>query len=110
MNSVNREAEKPAFAEMQIARIYVKDLSFEIPHAPEIFQGNWEPKVEFELDTKMQPLNENLHEVVLRVTVTTKLGDKVAYVAEVHQAGIFDIRNFPADQKQRLLGAYCPSS
>lgn len=92
-----------------IQRIYVKDLSYEAPNAPEIFRESWTPKVEIDLQSKSNRLDENVFEVVLSVTSTVKISDKVAFLAEVHQAGIFTIRNFPEDQLQHLLGSFCPS-
>lgn len=92
-----------------IQRIYVKDLSFEVPGAPGIFTEKWEPKVEIDLQSKSNQIEDGIQEVVLSVTTTVKIGEKVAFIAEVHQAGIFTIRNFPEDQQQHLLGSFCPN-
>jgi preprotein translocase subunit SecB len=97
-------------AQMHIQRLYVKDMSFEAPNSPEVFQAqNWQPQIEVELNTQAKPLAENLHEAVITITVTAKLEDKVAYIVEVAQAGIFAVVNFPPDQVQYLMGAYCPA-
>jgi preprotein translocase subunit SecB len=97
-------------AQMHIQRLYVKDMSFEAPNSPEVFQvQNWQPQIEVELNTQAKPLADNLHEVVMTITVTAKLEDKVAYLVEVAQAGIFAVVNFPPDQVQYLMGAYCPA-
>ena len=103
--------EKPteAVAQMHIQRLYVKNVSFEAPNSPEVFQvQNWQPKIEVQLHTNSKPLTDGLYEAVVTVTVTAKLDDKVAYLVEVEQAGIFSVVNFPADQVHYLLGAYCP--
>ncbi len=92
-----------------IQRIYVKDISYESPNAPQIFRKNWAPKVEIDLQSKSTELEEGVYEVVLSVTTTVKIEDEVAFLAEVHQAGIFTIRNFPDDQLQHLLGSFCPN-
>ena len=97
-------------AQMHIQRLYVKDMSFEAPNSPELFQTqNWQPQIEVQLNTQAKPLADNLHEVVMTITVTAKLNDKVAYLVEVAQAGIFAVINFPEDQVQYLMGAYCPA-
>jgi preprotein translocase subunit SecB len=92
-----------------IQRIYVKDISYEAPSSPHIFKETWAPKVEIDLQSKSSVLEDGVYEVVLSVTSTVKIEEKVAFIAEVHQAGIFTIRNFPEDQLQHLLGSFCPS-
>lgn len=92
-----------------IQRIYVKDISYEAPSSPEIFRKKWEPKVEIDLQSKSNEIEPGIFEVVLTITTTVKVEDQVAFLVEVHQAGIFTIRNFPDDQLQHLLGAFCPN-
>src|SRR5687768_3495167 len=82
------EAAGPAFT---VEKIYVKDVSFEVPGAPAIFSENVQPELQLNLNQRVQRLNENVFEVVLGVTLTCKAGDKTAYVAEVQQAGIFGL-------------------
>ena len=97
-------------SQMHIQRLYVKDVSFEAPNSPAVFQvQNWQPQIEVELNTNSQPLADNLYEAVVTITVTAKLDEKVAYLVEVAQAGIFAVVNFPQDQVQHLMGAYCPA-
>lgn len=91
-----------------IQRIYVKDVSFETPHAPEIFREEWKPEVNVDLQTKSARLEESIHEIVLHITVTVKMKDKVAFLVEVHQAGIFTIKGFTQDQLGHILGSECP--
>jgi preprotein translocase subunit SecB len=92
-----------------VQRIYIKDMSFESPNAPEIFRGDWKPQNELNLNTNVNRLAEQAYEVVLSVTVTAKVGDKTAFIAEVHQAGIFTLGGFSDQELGPMLGAYCPN-
>jgi preprotein translocase subunit SecB len=92
-----------------VQRIYTKDLSFESPNAPEIFRGEWKPQNELNLNTKVNRLADNAYEVVLSVTVTAKVGEKTAFIVEVHQAGIFTLGGFSEQELGPMLGAYCPN-
>lgn len=104
-------AEESNQPERQFAlqKLYVKDVSFETPHSPEVFTQVWEPKVEFNLASSAKPLHEGLFEVGLTVTVTTKVGEKTAYLVEVCQAGIFAVSGFNEQEYGHLLGSYCPN-
>lgn len=95
--------------EFGIQRIYTKDVSFEAPNTPQIFRDNWQPEVNLDLQSKSSRLEDNIYEVVICVTVTVKTNDKVAFIAEVHHAGIFTMRDFPSDQIQQMLGIFCPN-
>lgn len=75
----------------QIQRIYTKDISFEAPNAPHVFQKDWQPEVKLDLDTASTQLADDVYEVVLRVTVTASLGEETAFLCEVQQGGIFSI-------------------
>ena len=90
-------------------KIYVKDLSFETPNSPAVFTQEWKPDVNVELNTQGKELSTDVHEVVLGITVTVKMGDNVAYLAEIHQAGIFTIKGFPDNERGAMLGSYCPN-
>ena len=90
-------------------KIYVKDMSIEIPHAPSIFLEQDTPQLETQLNVDASGFAEGLYEVVVTATVTTKIADKVVFLVEVGQAGIFQIRNFPADQLDPLIGIHCAS-
>ncbi|PWV64834.1 protein-export chaperone SecB [Plasticicumulans acidivorans] len=92
-----------------IQKIYLKDLSFETPHSPMIFTEQWSGESQLQLNNESTQLAENIHEVVLTLTVTTKNGDKTAYLCEVKQAGIFTIAGFAPEQLAAMLGAYCPN-
>ncbi|WP_376780849.1 protein-export chaperone SecB, partial [Mixta calida] len=93
----------------QIQRIYTKDISFEAPNAPQVFQKEWEPEVKLDLDTASSQLAEGVFEVVLRVTVTASVGTDTAFLCEVQQAGIFTISGIEGTQMAHCLGAYCPN-
>jgi preprotein translocase subunit SecB len=95
--------------EFVIQRIYIKDLSFESPNAPEVFRGEWTPQNELSLNTQVNRLDDQNFEVVLSITVTAKLGDKTAFIAEVHQAGVFTLGGFSDQELAPLVGAYCPN-
>jgi len=105
----NSAADNENQQQFAMQKIYVKDLSFETPNSPSVFTQEWKPDVNVELDTKGKEIAEDVHEVVLGVTVTVKLGETVAYLAEVHQAGIFTIKGFAANEKSAMLGSYCPN-
>jgi len=104
-------AEENAQPEKQFAiqRLYVKDISFETPHSPQVFTEQWEPKVEFNLSSNAQPLQDNLVEVVLSVTVTVTIGEKTAYLIEASQAGIFTIVGMSEQEMGPMLGSFCPN-
>ena len=93
----------------QIQRIYLKDLSLEQPNSPAIFLEQDMPSVEVEVDVKADRLAESVFEVLVTGTVTAKVTDKVAFLIEAKQAGIFDIRNIPVEQIDPLVGIACPT-
>ncbi len=93
----------------QIQRIYTKDISFEAPNAPQVFQKEWQPEVKLDLDTSSNTLAENVYEVILRVTVTATMDDETAFLCEVQQAGIFTVEGIEGTQLAHCLGAYCPN-
>ncbi len=97
---------QPQFA---LQRIYLKDLSFESPNSPAVFQEQWKPQVGLDLNTQHTKLGEDQYEVVLSLTVTAKIDDKVAYLVEIQQAGVFLIKGIEGQQLGHMLGAYCPN-
>ena len=101
-----QQAAGPAFS---VEKIYVKDVSFESPNAPAIFGEAGQPDLQLHLNQRVQRLNENAFEVSLRVTLTCKVGEKTAYVAEVEQAGVFGIAGLPPQGIDVLLGTQCPN-
>lgn len=92
-----------------IQRVYLKDMSLEQPNSPAIFLEQDMPSVEVEVDVKAERLAESVFEVVVSGTVTAKVKDKVAFLIEAKQAGIFDIRNIPDEQLDPLVGIACPT-
>ena len=104
---VQAPAVDPNAPVFQIQRMYLKDMSVEIPHAPQIFLEQGSPQVEISLDVSHNDLAPGVFEVVVMVTVTTKLGEKTMFLVEARQAGIFEIRNLPAEQMQLLLNVVC---
>lgn len=99
----------PQQAVFSIEKLYVKDLSLEIPHAPKIFLEQGQPQVDVQLSTQSLPLDNELYETVLSVTVTAKLGERTMFLVEAVQAGIFRIRNVPAPDLEPVLGIACPN-
>ena len=92
-----------------LQKIYLKDMSFETPHSPLIFQEQWNPTVNMDIQNTVNKLAEDSYEVVIAVTVTVKFNDKTVYLIEAHQAGIFHISGFPDDILRRTLTTVCPN-
>ncbi|VWX32618.1 protein-export chaperone SecB [Limnobacter sp. 130] len=102
-------AEQNSEAVFQMQRVYIKDASLELPNAPQIFLEKNPPKIEVAVDVGAQRLAENIFESEVTVTVTAKIDEKVAFLVECKQAGIFEISNVPEDQFDPLLGILCPN-
>lgn len=100
------EQAQPVFS---IEKIYIKDLSLEVPNAPQIFLEREAPQIDVQLQTKNGNVNENIYEAALTVTVTAKLNDTVMFLVEATQAGIFQISNVPAEELAPILGIACPN-
>jgi len=92
-----------------LQRVYLKDLSLEMPNAPKIFLEQEGPKVEVNINVGGQQLAETIFESSVTATVTTRVGDKVLYLVEATQAGIFEAANIPAEQLDPLIGIVCPT-
>jgi len=92
----------------QIQRIYLKDLSLEQPNSPQILLEQAQPQVDINLALAAEPVADAVYEVSVTATVTTKVKDKVLFLVEAKQAGIFEIRNVPEDQLQPIIGIACP--
>ena len=103
---MNEPQQQPIFG---IEKIYVKDLSLEIPHAPDVFLSGEQPQVDVQLHNEGALIGEGLYQVVLTVTVTAKAGDKTMFLVEAAQAGIFQIRNVPENDLEPLLATACPN-
>ena len=101
------DSQQPKFA---IQRVYVKDISFESPGAPDTFRIQGKPSVNLDLNTKNQSLEDGLWEVVLTLTITAKAEDERSlYLAEVQQAGIFEIAGLEGEMTEQTLASLCPS-
>lgn len=102
------EQAQPLFG---IEKVYLKDMSLEIPHAPDIFLEREAPQVEVNVHNQAQGMSqEGLYEVVLTVTVTAKIKEKTLFLVEVAQAGIFQIRNIAQPELDAVLGTICPNT
>lgn len=95
----------------KIQKIYTKDLSFETPNSPNIFTWGqqWAPETNVQISTKGVKLDQGVHEVTLTLTVTATLAEKTAYLAEVQQAGIFNIEGVNKEELPPIIGVYCPT-
>jgi preprotein translocase subunit SecB len=98
--------DQPAFG---IEKLYIKDASIEVPNAPQIFTERTAPQVSIELANTAQKVEEGIFDVSIKVTVTSKIGDKTAFLVEVTQAGIFVIRNMPDENLEPVLAVACPN-
>ncbi len=90
-------------------KIYVKDLSLEVPHAPKIFMERENPQVDIQLHTQASSFEAGQYEVLVMATITAKIGEKTMFLVELKQAGIFQIRNVPADELEPILAVMCPN-
>ena len=96
-------------ATFNIQRIYLKDMSLEQPNSPAIFLEQDGPSIEVQIDVGNQKLADDIYEATVTVTITAKIGDKIAFLVEGKQGGIFEVRNVPEDQIEPLLGIACPN-
>ena len=101
--------QQQASQQFEIQKIYLKDVSLETPNSPMIFTEQWQPQTEVRLETGATPLTEELFEVVLTLTITTKVGERTAYLAEIQQGGLFTLRGFGEPQMGHMLHAFCPN-
>ncbi len=101
-------AEEPQQAQFQLQKLYMKDVSFELPNAPQIFQDDGQVEIKMNLAQRVESLADGVHEVILTVTVTANLGEKTAYLAEVQQAGIFAISGLNEQATHAAVNTLCP--
>ena len=101
-------AQEQQQAQFQLQKLYMKDVSFELPNAPQIFQEDGQVEIKMNLAQRVENLAEGVHEVILTVTVTATLGEKTAYLAEVQQAGIFSIAGLNEQAMHAALNTLCP--
>ena len=100
------EAAGPAFT---VEKIYVKDVSFEVPGAPAVFNETAQPQLQMNLNQSVQRLNDAAFEVVLGITLTCTAADKPMYLVEVKQAGVFGLSGFDEATLDGMLGTHCPN-
>lgn len=105
-----KEADQAQGAQVGIARIYVKDLSFESPTAPKIFTLDWRPEVKLDVSVRPQQLEGHFWEVTLKLTVEARHESTVGFIVEIEQAGIFEIRGMDKVNTNRTLQTFCPST
>ncbi len=107
MSEQENQQAQPVF---NLEKIYVKDLSLEVPHAPRVFLEQGEPNIEMRIATQSEKLEDNFYDVSVTVTVTARLGDeRVMFLNEVTQNGIFRLENIPEEDMQPLLSIACPN-
>jgi preprotein translocase subunit SecB len=99
----------PDTPEIVLQQIYLKDCSYEAPNGPRIPSAQWNPKFSLNLNTASTELGAELREVVLTVTVEAKVGDSVAYLVELKQAGVFMVRNCSEGDLKKVVGSVCPT-
>ena len=102
-------APAPQQSSFQIEKLYVKDLSLEVPNAPQVFMQAESPQLEIQVRNEGVQFADGLFEVTVTVTVTATSGEKTVFLAEVAQAGIFSARGIPAQDLDPLLGVACPT-
>jgi preprotein translocase subunit SecB len=101
------ESPVPTFS---IEKIYLKDLSVEVPNAPEVFLETEAPTMEVNINSAARTVQDGMFEVVLSVTITARIKEKTVFLVEVAQAGVFQIRNVPQQDMAPLLGIACPNT
>lgn len=101
------EQQQPAT--FQIEKVYVKDVSLEIPNAPQVFLEQAQPQLEVRIDTAADGFADGYYEVTVSATVTARSGERTIFLVEAAQAGIFAVRNVPAQELDPLLGIACPT-
>jgi preprotein translocase subunit SecB len=102
-------SDQPQQATFQIEKIYVKDLSLELPNAPQVFAQAAQPQVEVQISSDAGQLAEGVYEVSVSATVTARANERTLFLAEAVQAGIFSVRNVPQEEMQPLLAIGCPN-
>ena len=103
-----QQASAPA-QQFALQRIFIKDMSFEVPLGAQVFTKQWQPQVHVDLNTKSDRVADDVYEVVLTVTITAKLGEETAFLVEVQQAGLFLVKGVEGEQLRRALMIMCPN-
>lgn len=100
---------RDAGKQVMLQRIYIRDCSFESPHAPAVFTTPINPEVKVNMHTDTNKLGDDTYEVVLTITIEAQAENRSIFLVEVHQAGLFVIRGFMEDELKAVLGSYCPN-
>jgi preprotein translocase subunit SecB len=103
------QATEQVMKRVEIRNIYTKDISYEAPGTPEIYAADWKPQLSQDMRNSHRQIDGDIYESVLTVTITVKLGDKVAYLIEVSQAGIFYLPGHTPEGLEKAFGMYCPT-
>ena len=104
------EQEQATDRQLAISKIYIKDFSFESPQTPLVFKsGEWKPQTNLNLRTAHTNVEENIHEVVLTITVEAKEDDKTVFLVELQQAGLFEIAGYEGEEFSAVVGTFCPN-
>jgi len=106
MTEAAQQNTQPLF---NMEKIYVKDISLEIPNAPQIFLERENPQIDVQLATQAASVEDGVFEVSVTSTVTAKIGEKVMFLIEAKQAGIFQVRNIPLQEMEPILAVMCPN-
>ena len=103
------EKQKDNEKRIAVAKIYVKDFSFESPMSPHVFRSDkWSPQTNLNLRSSHSAVDDGLHEVVLTITVDAKEGDKTVFLVEIQQAGLFELAGYDETERAAITGSYCP--
>jgi preprotein translocase subunit SecB len=103
------DPQPPSGPTFSIQKIYVKDLSLESPGAPQSFFTQEVPQVEVGLRSRGEQIEQDVYECVLTITVTAKVGDKILFLVEAAQGGVFQIKGVPQSDIQPIIGIHCPN-
>ena len=104
------EQDQAADKQLAISKIYIKDFSFESPQAPAVFKsGQWKPQTNLNLRSSHTVVEDNIHEVVLTITVEAKEGENTLFLIELQQAGLFEIAGYEGDELSAIAGSFCPN-
>ena len=109
-DTINGNGAAPTGPSFTVEKLYIKDVSFEAPGTPQVFNESGQPQLQMNLNQSVQRLSDTAFEVVLGVTLTCTLGEKTAYLAEVQQAGVFGLVGFDETTLEIMLGTHCPNA
>ena len=109
-DTINGNGAAPTGPSFTVEKLYIKDVSFEAPGTPQVFNESGQPQLQMNLNQSVQRLSDTAFEVVLGVTLTCTLGEKTAYLAEVQQAGVFGLAGFDDASLDAMLGTHCPNA